>query len=199
MRKYFLPVLLPVLAVCAGCGGTQVKRMDANTVVDISGKWNDTDSRLTAEEMVSDCLSRPWIGEAAANTGAKPAVIVGTVRNQSSEHINTGVFVEDVQRALINSGRVAFVAGRDERGELREERLDQDTNASEETKKAHGQETGADFMLSGSIKTIEDKEGGKAVILYQVDMKLLDMKTNRISWSGQKKIKKFVKRSGSTW
>ena len=54
-------------------------------------------------------------------------------------------------------------------------------------------------MLSGNISTIVDKQGGKAVVLYQVNMKLLDMKTNQISWSGQKKIKKSVKRSKSSW
>jgi hypothetical protein len=128
-----------------------------------------------------------------------PTVIVGTVRNLSSEHLNTGVLVEDLQRALINSGKVKFVASKEERAEVRDERLDQDTNASEETKKAHGQEIGADYMLSGSISSLEDKEDGKAVILYQVDMKLLNVKTNQIAWSGQKKIKKTVKRSGSGW
>ena len=200
MKKHLFLAPLLALPLLAACGGTKVKRLDTNTVVDISGKWNDTDSRLTAEEMISDCLSRPWISEAAsAAAGNKPSVIVGTVRNESSEHINTRVFVEDLQRALINSGRVKFVAAKDERGEVREERLDQDTNASEETKKAHGQETGADFMLSGNISTIEDKEGGKSVILYQVNLKLLSMKNNEIAWVGQKKIKKSLKRSGSTW
>jgi uncharacterized protein (TIGR02722 family) len=186
------------LTLLAGCG-TTVKRMDVNEVKDISGKWNDTDSRLTAEEMIADCLSRPWILAAASSAGGNPTVIVGTVRNQSNEHINTDTFVEDLQRSLINSNRVAFVAGKNERGEVRDERLEQDTNASEETRKAHGQEIGADFMMSGSINTIEDKEGGKSVILYQVNLKMLDMKTSQIVWNGQKKIKKFVKRSGSTW
>jgi PBP1b-binding outer membrane lipoprotein LpoB len=91
------------------------------------------------------------------------------------------------------------VASKGERGDVREERLDQDTNASEETRKAHGQESGADFMLSGAINTILDKEGGKSVMLYQTNLKLLDMKTNRIAWNGQKKIKKFVKRSRASW
>ncbi len=199
MKRYLPLAALLALPILAGCGGTKVKRVDTGQVIDISGRWNDTDSRLTAEEMIKDCLARPWIGEAAAATGAKPSVIVGTVRNLSNEHINANVFVEDLQRSLINSARVIFVASKDERGELRDERLEQSTNASEETKKAHGREIGADFMLSGSINTIEDKEGGKSVILYQVDLKLLDVKTNQISWSGQKKIKKYIKRSGSTF
>ena len=199
MKKYLLLAPLLALPVLTGCGGTQVKRIDTAAVVDISGKWNDTDSRLTAEEMISDCLARPWLSSASGASGENPTVIVGSVRNQSSDHINTGVFVEDLQRALINSGRVTFVASKDERGDVRDERLDQDTNASEETKKAHGQETGADFMLSGNMSSIEDKEGGKSVILYQVNLKLLNMKNNQIAWTGQKKIKKAVKRSGSTW
>jgi len=199
MIKYLLLAPLLALPVLTGCGGTQVKRIDTAAVVDISGKWNDTDSRLTAEEMISDCLARPWLSSASGASGENHTVIVGSVRNQSSEHINTGVFVEDLQRALINSGRVTFVASKDERGDVRDERLDQDTNASEETRKAHGQETGADFMLSGNISSVEDKEGGKSVILYQVNLKLLNMKNNQIAWSGQKKIKKAVKRSGSTW
>lgn len=182
-----------------GCASTEVKRMDVGEVKDISGKWNDTDSRLVAEEMIRDCLSRPWLTRAASDKGKPPTVIVGTVRNQSHEHIATDTFTEDLQRELINSGKVEFVASKGERGEVRDERADQDVNAAEETRKEHGQETGADFMLSGIISTIEDKEGGKEVVLYQTNLKLLNMKTNQIAWNGSKKIKKFIQRARASW
>lgn len=187
--------LAPVLAAC---GGTKVTRMDTNDVKDLSGRWNDTDSRLVAEEMIRDCTTRPWIAKASTN-GKAPTVIVGTVRNMSHEHIATDTFVEDLQRELINSGKVDFVATKEERGEVRDERLDQDTNSSEETRKAHGKETGADYMLSGVISTIEDQEGGKTVVYYQTNLKLLNMQTNQIAWNGEKKIKKFVQRSKVGW
>jgi len=173
--------------------------MDVGEVKDISGKWNDTDSRLVAEEMIRDCLSRPWLAKAASEEGKPPTVIVGTVRNQSHEHIATDTFVENLQRELINSGKVEFVASKGERGEVRDERLDQDVHASEETRKAHGQEAGADFMLSGTINSIQDREGGSEVVYYQTNLKLLNMKTNKISWNGEKKIKKFVKRARAGW
>jgi uncharacterized protein (TIGR02722 family) len=199
MNKYLALAALS-LPLLYGCSGTQVKRIDTGAVVDLSGRWNDTDARLSAEELVADCISKPWLAAASTGTSMEPpTVIVGTVDNQTSEHINTGLLVENLQRALINSGKVTFVASKAERANVRGERLDQDTNASEDTKKANGQELGADYMLSGSISSIEDREGGKAVVLYQVDMKLLNVKTNQISWSGQKQIKKFVKRSGSSW
>jgi penicillin-binding protein activator len=189
---------LSALLLAVGCGGTQVKRMDVDEVKDLSGRWNDTDSRLVAQEMMTDCLSRPWIAKATKGSKA-PTVIVGSVRNQSHEHIATDTFVEDLQRELINSGKVEFVASKGERGDVRDERLDQDSNADEETRKAHGKETGADFMLSGVISTIQDKEGGKEVVLYQTNLKLLNMQSNQIVWNGQKKIKKFISRARASW
>lgn len=187
-------------ALAAGCAsGPQIQRMDANTVTDVSGRWNDTDSRLVAEEMIQDSLSRPWLGMAQQRKGGAPTVIVQAVRNNSMEHINTATFVEDLQRALINSGRVQFVATAEERQSLRQERSDQDVNASEATRKAHGQETGADFALSGTINSVQDREGGLAVTLYQVNLKLVDVQSNQIVWNGQKKIKKAVTRPSASW
>ncbi|MFP3873076.1 MAG: penicillin-binding protein activator LpoB [Thiohalophilus sp.] len=181
-------VLLIGLAAC----GTQVERLEPEEVRDLSGAWNDTDSRLVSEEMISDMLSRPWVDDFRRRTGKQPAVIVGTVRNLSHEHINTNTFVNDIQRELTNSGRVTFVASRDERQDIRDERLDQDIHASAETRKAMGQEYGADFMLSGQINTIIDMEGRTQVRYYQVDLTLISLTDNRKAWVGQKKIKKEV-------
>jgi uncharacterized protein (TIGR02722 family) len=192
--------LVALALLGAGCAaGPRIQRLDSNEVVDVSGRWNDTDSRLVAEEMVRDSLSRPWLAAAEQRKRAQPTVVVQSVRNTSMEHINTDVFVEDLQRELINSGRVQFVASAAERDYLRAERADQDAGASDQTRKQHGQETGADYALSGAISSVQDKEGGVAVVLYQVNLKLLDLQSNQIVWNGQKKIKKQVTRSSATW
>ena len=175
----------------AGCS-TKVTRIDANETTDLSGAWNDTDSRLVAEEMIADALSRPWTSNFAGETGRAPAVIVGTVRNFSHEHINMNTFIADMERALVNSGRVEFVASSEERGEIRAERVDQDLNASEESRNEAGQELGADFMLKGQINTIVDAEGDQQVRYYQVDLTMISLADNRKVWLGQKKIKKLV-------
>jgi hypothetical protein len=107
--------------------------------------------------------------------------------------VNT--FVADLERALINSGRVEFVASRTERGGIREERKDQDIHAREETRKPMGQEIGADYMLQGTINTIIDVSGRTQVRFYQVDLNLISLADNRKVWQGQKKIKKLVERS----
>jgi uncharacterized protein (TIGR02722 family) len=189
MRVYWA-VLLSSLLV-AGCS-TKVTRMDVNETVDLSGEWNDTDSRLVADEMIRDALSHPWTSNFAGEKGRAPTVIVGTVRNLSHEHINVNTFVADMERALINSGRVEFVASSTERGEIRAERTDQDLNATEATRNEAGQEIGADFMLNGQINTIVDAEGDEQVRYYQVDLTMISMANNKKVWLGQKKIKKLV-------
>lgn len=187
-------IALLVLVLLSGCS-TQVKRIEPDAVKDLSGAWNDTDSRLVSEEMIADMLERPWVGDFRAATGKRPAVIVGTLRNLSHEHININTFVADVERAMVNSGRVDFVASSLEREEIRDERKDQDLNAREETRKAMGAEQGADFMLKGQINTIIDHASKDQVRFYQVDLTLINLADNRKVWLGQKKIKKFVKRS----
>ncbi len=118
---------------------------------------------------------------------------MGEVRNLSHEHINVGTFVADMERALINSGKVKFVASSTERGEIRSERRDQELHAREGTRKAMGQELGADYMLQGTINTIIDAEGKTQVRYYQVDLTLISLVDNDKVWVGQKRIKKLVK------
>ena len=196
MKKLVLALLLmPFVFACS----PSVKRVETNLVKDVSGGWNDTDAQMVAQEMITDCLQGGWYPKFLTKNGKEPVVIVGTVTNESSEHINTRVFVEEMQRALINSGKVEFVASAGERGEIRQERLEQDEFASEATRKAFGQEVGADFMLSGVLSSIVDKSGSNALVFYQTNLKLINIQTNQIVWNGQKQIKKYVKRSKVSW
>lgn len=194
LTETFVFALIVGLLVTA-CSTVKVDRVGVEETVDLSGRWNDTDSRLVSEEMIADVLSRPWIDQFRAGKGKDPVVIVGSVRNRSDEHINTRTFVSDLERALINSGEVAFVAGSGEREEIREERKDQAAHASEATAKEEGEEIGADFMLQGAINTIVDRIEGEEVKFYQVNLELIDIQSHRKVWIGEKKIKKLVKRS----
>lgn len=196
--QLLLNVALVSLLALTGCK-TQVKRVGVDEAIDLSGRWNDTDSQLVSAEMIADIANRPWIEHYTAEHGQKPVVIVGTVRNKSSEHIETETFIKDLERELINNGRVKFVANKMERGELREERREQQTWAREATQKRLAAETGADYMLQGSIKTINDRENKLQVKFYQVDLELVHLETNEKVWMGDKKIKKVVKRPRVSW
>jgi uncharacterized protein (TIGR02722 family) len=197
-RHLLFTLTLVTLVAVTGCK-TKVKRVGVDETIDLSGRWNDTDSQLVSAEMISDLAGRSWVEEYTARNGQKPVVIVGTVRNKSSEHIETETFTKDLERELINNGRVTFVANTVERGELRQERKEQQTWSREETQKRLAAETGADYMLQGSIKTIIDQEGKEQVMFYQVDLEMIHLETNEKVWMGDKKIKKYIKKSSRKW
>jgi len=194
-KSVYAIVVLGAILVLSSCASTpEVTRTDVSEQIDLSGLWNDTDSQMVSVEMIQDITARPWIYEFAMKTQTKPRVIVGAILNKSREPINTSTFVIDLERELTNSGRVIFVASKDERGELREEKVDQAQNASVQTAKNAGQEYGADFMLKGEINTIMDEAGKMQVRYYQVNLQLVNILTNEKVWIGEKKIKKEIKR-----
>ena len=164
--------VLCIAVSIAACGDNKrVDRVSESAVTDVSEYWNDTDSRLVADEMVRDCLSRPWLDRATKAKGNKPpVVIVQTIRNRSQEHIATQTFTKDLERALINDGRVEFVASKSEREEIREERADQASNSTDDSMKGPGKESGADFALQGTINSIISQDAGTQVRFYQVNL-----------------------------
>lgn len=187
-------VSVSVFGSVVGCSGRTVTRVDTNEEIALSDRWNDKDSQLVAEEMITDMLSFPWARDFSLKNSGRPTLIIQRISNKSHEHIAIDTFVNDIKRSIIRSGRADFVAGGEERNAIRDERKDQELNASEA--KEQGQELAADFVISGSINSIVDQVGNDRVTFYQVDMKLIDMANNREVWNGQKKIKKLQEKGG---
>jgi len=189
-------LLLSVFLLLAACGTTKVTRVDPNTQADLSGYWNDTDVRIVCESLINDCLSSQRVSQAIKAMGKKtPVVIVGSFRNESSEHIDTAIITSIMETAIFNSGKLDFVAGGAARDALRAERQEQQGNASEKTTAALAKETGADFMLLGTVRTIIDRADNKSVRTYFVNAELTSIETNQRMWMGQNTdIKKIVVR-----
>jgi uncharacterized protein (TIGR02722 family) len=192
MQKLFYISIIAGLLMLGCATSRQVQRMDPGQQMDLSGRWNDTDSKLVAEEMVKDGLSRVWLTDYIAEEGRKPVIIVGFIKNKTHELISSETFIKDIEREFINSGKVKVVQAGAAREELRAERSDQQDFASLETMKEWGQEKGADFILQGVINSIVDTEGKQKVVYYQVDLELTDLESNEKAWIGTKKIKKLV-------
>ena len=195
--KYSIFTILFTALLFTGCGPSQqVSRVSSDTQTDLSGRWNDTDARMVADEMISDAVSRPWLDQFMKNNDEPPVTIVGRVRNETMEHIDTDVITKEMERAFVNSGRVQVVASQSERQQIRQERQEQQSFASYESAKALAQELGADFMLIGNISSILDESvsGKEAAIFYDVNLELIEVETNRKVWIGNKRIKKLIER-----
>jgi len=190
-----IAIALAALAAAAGCTSTTVTRVPTEEQIDLSGRWNDTDSQQAAQALVDQSVATPWVDDFLLAKGEKPTLIIGTIRNKTPEHIAVKTLVADLERSFINSGRVTVVASSEEREDVRAEREDQQQFASDETVKAWGLERGADYMLIGEVNSQFDAEDGKEVKYYQVDCYLVDLESNVKVWTGFTKIKKFVGRS----
>ncbi|EDM34574.1 hypothetical protein PBAL39_11270 [Pedobacter sp. BAL39] len=193
-KKIMTIAAFAVSGVIISSCSRQVTRVNTDQAIDISGNWNNTDSRLVAAEMTQTILGSKWLpSHLEAKQGKKPVVIVGTVTNKSHEHIDAETFVKDVEQAFISSDRVRLVQGGKKREELRAEKGDQQDNASVSTMKKFGLENGADYILQGSINSIVDSHKRQKVVYYQVNLELTDIQTNEVVWIGDKKITKYVK------
>lgn len=192
--------MIAAVLTLAACGSTRVARIDPESVTDLSGRWNDADSRLVANALITQSIDATWATQfSAANGGKTPTVIVGAFRNRTLEHIPVQTFTRDLERAYITTGAVRVVASVDERGEVRAERADQQVNAVAESRAKLAMEQGAQFMLQGDVQAIEDAQGRERVVTYQIDATLVNLETNAKVWVGQHKIKKYVDRRRIGW
>ncbi len=177
------------------CGSTKVSRVDSDEVIDLDGYWNESDVRIVCDSLIDECINSSRIAKFEGQQGHAPVVIIDSIRNQSSEHIDTSIVEKKFQTAIINSGVMEFVSSSTERQALREEKADQADHSTYDTAKEMDQETGADFMLKGSVKTIVQSAGDKTVRTYYVYAELHDIKTNKIVWMAENdSIKKVIKR-----
>ncbi|GAA4310369.1 hypothetical protein GCM10023149_05010 [Mucilaginibacter gynuensis] len=172
----------------------QVTRVSTEETIDVSGNWNNSDSRMAANDLTTQILGANWIDtHTSDHQGKKPVVIVGFVQNKSHEHIEAETFLADIESAFIKSQKVRLVQGGKKREELRAEKADQQTNATVSSMKKFGLENGADYILQGSINSIVDSHKKKKVVYYQVNLELTNIQTNEVVWIGEKKIAKYVK------
>lgn len=202
LRKVALTIFVLFLSaglVACGSRNPQVGRVNPDKTIDLTGKWNDSDSSRVAKKMVSSMLNQRWLKEWQSNHSEEPTVIVGQFRNRSSEHIDMETWTKDIEREMINSGQIDFVAMSEERSATRDERRDQAKYSTRESAAAMAQEEGADYMLSGYMNSNIQRAGGQEVRAYEVHMQLIDIQTQEKVWIGSKEIKKRVQQSSYSY
>ena len=193
-KLYKLLILFSITILVFGCAPKrQVQRIETDQTIDLSGRWNDSDSRAVSDELIKQLLHGRWINEYnTQNPNKRPILIVGLVRNKSHEHIDASTFIKNIERAIIQDGSSRLVQAGDKREALRAERAEQQDYASPETAKNWGLELGADYLLQGTISSIVDTYKKEKIIYYQINMELSHLETNEIVWIGEKKIKKYI-------
>lgn len=199
LRSLRIPsCLLFALCLFVACGPSRTTtRVSPDQQTDLSGRWNETDAKMVADEMIGGMLESAWLQRWSQEHDDRPTLIIGPIRNKTMQHIDEEIFIKDIERNLVNSGKVRFVAAADEREALRAEREDQQTHATMESAAQMAQEVGADYMVYGTISSNvqENLEGDKSSLFYTVNLELLNIESNVKAWLNEKEIKKIVERS----
>lgn len=192
--------LAMALAAGTGAGGChrerEVTRTDPNVITDLDYRFSADDARLTYRAMVDDALFRNWINRwQEQNGGRRPVVVVGPVRNDTQDYIDTKNFTTEWERELLNSDRVRFVAMKDQRADVREERAQGQEWNTPESRKQMRDELGADLILLGRIADDRQQslDGRRMVAVYKVNLELINLETNEKVWIGSHEIKKLVR------
>ena len=131
-------VIFLLFVTAAACQTRKVARIDPATQIDLSGRWNDSDSRKVADQMIFDLFESDRFKEYAKTQGSKPVILVGTIRNKTSEHIDADNFVKKFEVVIHNSNVADLVESSEFRDQLRVERLEQQEFADPATVKKDG-------------------------------------------------------------
>ncbi|MDR3356149.1 MAG: penicillin-binding protein activator LpoB [Spirochaetaceae bacterium] len=191
--------LFMLAALCFGAlgcaSGPQTTRVSSDTLTDLTGYWNGTDVDIVCRDLINKFVESPRIAQFTAQNNRLPVIRVGNFKNASSEPIDTSIVSKRMQVAILNSGKAEFVADSAVSEELRAEAAEQQDWASEDSAAALADETGADFLLTGAVKTIIQTSGNQQVREYDVTADVTDISTHRIIWSDENnEIKKIVKK-----
>jgi len=194
-RKFAFVCALSAVMLASCATGPQTTRVDSGTLTDLTGYWNDNDVDIVCKDLIAKFLDSARITRFAQEKGRLPVIRVGTFKNDSSEHIDTTIVSKRMQVQILNSGKAEFVADSGVSDELRAEAQEQQSWSSENTAARLADETGADFLLTGAVKTIIQKSGNQEVRAYDVTADATDISTHKIFWSEENhEIKKIVVR-----
>src|SRR5688572_9491675 len=100
---FFKGIILMSLFIFAASCQRSVTRISPDTQIDLSGRWNDSDSRMVAEKMINDLFESERFKEYAKDNGKKPVLVVGLIKNKTSEHIDAANYIKKFEMAIYNS------------------------------------------------------------------------------------------------
>lgn len=196
--KLFFVVPLAALVFAACASGPQVSNVEAGTNTNLTGYWDDSDVDQVCKDLITKFLDSPRVARFETDKKRLPVIRVGTFKNASSEPIDTTIISKRMQVQILNSGKAEFVADSGVSEELRAEAEEQSAWATDDSQAQLMAETGADYLLTGSVKTIVQTSGNQQIRAYVVTADATDITTHRIIWSEENnQIKRSIVRSGT--
>lgn len=132
--------------------------------------------------------------------GNRPIVFVESIKNKTSEHIDTESVTDSISTKLLNSGKFRFV-DMDRVEAVRTQLNFQNTDelVNQNTAIQFGKMVGAQYMLYGNLSSIVKNAGSDKDVYYKMTMRLMDLETGLIEWADETEIRKQQEKSLLGW
>jgi len=195
MKKIILIISLILGSVLTiSCGNKAFVKgqydQDINQANLLTDKWSETDMQKAVSDLIGSIKKHPSIARAKR----PPVVMVTRLKNRTSEHIETKSIMDMLRVELMRGGDVVFV-DREARGDMAEEYDYQKDNASRETMKKRGNQTGTDYIINGRLDSIVQQAGRDKTVYYKLTLNLSNLRSGIIEWSDYKQIRKIYKKT----
>lgn len=167
----------------------QVSYGDEKAVELVTNEFGSTDLQMMAEKMVGSLL------ETGIFQG-RPTVTISTVKNKTSEYIDTTNVMNSIQTALVKSGKVRFTRSISETqtGVDELQRQNQSGLYKSSTTAKVGKMTAAKYSLEGELTSIVKQSASTKDVFYKFTLKMFDVQEGTIEWQDEKEIRKTTKR-----
>jgi len=169
---------------------TKGEYTDPSEIDLLSDQWAPSDLQLIAKKVVGDLQTSP----AFAQIQGRPVVIVGKLKNSTSEHIDMQSLADKIQTQLANTGKFAFVDASARQAVAEEYEYQGSGYVRPDQAKGPGQQVAPDYIMTGDLASIKHEVGSDEFIYYKMTAKLTNLRTGILEWTDEKELKKkFVK------
>jgi uncharacterized protein (TIGR02722 family) len=192
--------LLAMIIIIAGCQPLQVTSPvvrfdrqvnygDSKAVELVTNEFGSTDLQLIAEKMTGGLLETGIFQN-------RPTVTISTVKNKTSEYIDTTNVMNSIQTALVKSGKVRFTRSIAETQTGVDELQRQNQSGLYKAGKTAkvGQMAAAKYILEGELTSIVKQSSTTKDVFYKFTLKMFDVEEGTVEWQDEKEIRKTSKR-----
>ena len=173
-----------LLVATAGCGGkTQVIRGSDEPGIDAAAYGTGLDRR-DLQEMLNASLKRMWSSAVVARWQAedKPAVSILSIRNETSEHIDSALqaLISDFETELINSGHVRVVSLETQPKLMQEIRRQHAGGFNQDQVSSWGRQLGVKYVVTGKVFSTAERAAESRRVQYYLFTQIISVETSEI-------------------
>ena len=194
-RNYLLIGSIGISAfIVSGCATTSlVQYGDAKALQSISTDFSSSDLQQIAESMVDSLLIFPPIVDVTSQR--RPVITVDNIKNKTMQHIDTESITDSIRAKLVKSGKFRFIDRTTDQETVNEIKIQQESGlVDKNTAVQFGKQIGAEYMFSGSISEIQQKNTQITDVYYKFTLNLKNLTTGILEWTDEKEIRKVSKR-----